>query len=566
MFRATILALLLLSVTTLSAHGAETGAAAQLSTQVDAVFAAYDSTVTPGCALAVIQNGEVAYKRGYGMADLDHDVPITPASPFHVASVSKQFTAAAILLLAADGKLALDDEVRKYVPEVPDFGKPITLRQLVHHTGGLRDQWDLLDLAGWRYSLDLITDEDVLSVVSRQKGLNFPPGERHLYCNTGYTLLAQVVKRVSGQSFREFTDARIFRPLGMASTHFRDDHAEIVKHQAIGYEPAEGGSSTYRLSVTNFDTVGATSLLTTAEDLARWDRNFYDPRVGGEGLLRQMLETGTLNSGKKLEYAGGLVVGEYRGLKTVEHGGADAGYRANLLRFPEQRFSVAILCNLASANPTELSRKVADLYLAKDLRPAGPADGDAAGAEPAAVPLAPERLASFAGLYWSAEDETSLRVVLEDGKLFAAPSPSQRFEMRPASETSFRLVGAPVELRAETRAEGRPSFALVTAEGETRRTYAPVQEVKPTATELAAFAGNYRSAEIDPVYRIDLEEGRLVLKRLKAKPDVLEPLFDGTFRGSVGVLRFQRSAKGKPTGFTLGTGRIRNMVFEKGGA
>ena len=185
------------------------------SAKVDKLFEKMDRTISPGCTLAAIKEGRIVYERGYGMADLDHNIPITPSTVFHVASMSKQFTAASILMLAQEGKLSLDDEVRKYVPELPDFGVPITIRQLVHHTSGLRDQWELLDLAGWRYSLDLITDDDVLSIMSRQKDLNFPPGSKHMYCNTGYTLLAQVVKRVSGQSFREFTTSRIFRPLGM---------------------------------------------------------------------------------------------------------------------------------------------------------------------------------------------------------------------------------------------------------------------------------------------------------------------------------------------------------------
>jgi len=307
------------------------------------------------------------YKRGYGMADLDHDVPITSETIFHVASISKQFTAAAILLLAQDGKLSLDDEVHKYINELPDFGSPITVRHLIHHTSGLRDQWALLGLAGWRYSLDLITDDDVMELMTHQKELNFKPGEKHVYCNTGYTLLAHIVKRVSGQSFREFTTIRIFEPLGMRSTHFRDDHAEIVKHIAYGYEQGKG-RNVYRLSVTNFDTVGATSLLTTVEDLAHWDENFYHPRVGGAALVAQQSQRGKLNSGKDLDYAFGLAHGMYRGLATFDDGGADAGYRADLLRFPQQHFSVACLCNQAETNPGELARKVADIYLADQFK------------------------------------------------------------------------------------------------------------------------------------------------------------------------------------------------------
>ena len=221
------------------------------------------------------------------------------------------------------------------MPELPDFGVPITLQHLLHHTSGLRDQWELLTLAGWRYSLDLITDADVLAVLSRQKTLNFLPGSKFLYSNTGFTLLAQVVKHVSGQSFRAFTSNRLFLPLGLSHTHFRDDHAEIVKDMAYAYAYHNGG---FGLSVTNFDTVGATSLLTTVEDLALWDENFYAARVGGEALIKQLQERGYLNDGTQLSYAAGLEIGKYRGLNIVSHAGADAGYRANLIRFPDQHF------------------------------------------------------------------------------------------------------------------------------------------------------------------------------------------------------------------------------------
>src|ERR1700722_11910879 len=253
------------------------------SARVDQLCEPWDKPDSPGCAVAVMKDGRIVHERGYGMADLEHDAKITPTSVFHVASISKQFTAAAVLLLAQEGKLSPDDEARRYLPELPDFGVPITLRHLLHHTSGLRDQWELVSLAGWRYSLDLITDADVLSVVSRQRELNFPPGSEYLYSNTGYTLLAQIVKHVSGQTFRELTTERLFRPLAMHRTHFRDNHAEIVPDIAYGYEKT---GDHFELSIPNFDTVGATSLLTTVEDLALWDENFYTTRVGGEALIR----------------------------------------------------------------------------------------------------------------------------------------------------------------------------------------------------------------------------------------------------------------------------------------
>jgi CubicO group peptidase (beta-lactamase class C family) len=410
----------------------KTEASGDLHRQVDKVFAKWDSTVSPGCALSVIQDGQIIYKRGYGMADLDHDIPITPKTVFHVASISKQFTASAILLLAQEGKISLDDDVRKYIPELPDFGVPITIRHLIHHTSGLRDQWSLLGLAGWRYSLDLITDDDVLDVISRQKELNFKPGAEYVYCNTGFTLLAQIAKRVSGQSLREFTGKRIFQPLGMNSTHFRDDHAEIVKNIAYGYVDGEG--ETYRLSVTNFDTVGATSLLTTVEDMAHWDGNFYHPKVGGPQFVKQQLENGSLNSGKSIDYASGLSLGKYRGLPTVGHGGADAGYRADFLRFPEQHFAVACFCNKGEINPGELTQRVADIYLASGFKEPPPARSTETLKS---VPVAAERLAQYPGLYFNKDDERLVRVTVKDGKVSLAFSGGGGREMTALSESTF---------------------------------------------------------------------------------------------------------------------------------
>ena len=253
--------------------------------RVDGVFARWDSTSGPGCAVSVIKDGEIVYKQGYGMANLDHDVPIRPDTVFHVASVSKEFTAASIALLSMEGELSLDDPIQKHLPWVPDFGHLITIRNLVHHNSGIRDQWSLLEMSGWRYSEDRITDDDVIYLLEKQRDLNFRPGNQYLYSNSGYTLMAQVVKQVSGQTLREFTTERIFKPLGMTRTHFRDDFSEIVKDQAFGYR-WDNEKSAFRLSVTNFDTVGATSLLTTVEDMARWDRNLEVDPILWTGLRR----------------------------------------------------------------------------------------------------------------------------------------------------------------------------------------------------------------------------------------------------------------------------------------
>jgi CubicO group peptidase (beta-lactamase class C family) len=521
---------------------------------VDRLFARWDRTVSPGSALAVMKDGRIIYKRGYGMADLDHDITITPATVFHVASVSKQFTAAAILLLEQDGKLSVDDDVRKYVPELPDFGQRITLRHLLHHTSGLRDQWDLLGMAGWRYSLDLITDDDVLALMARQKDLNFKPGDRHLYCNTGYTLLAQVVKRVSGQSYREFTTARIFEPLGMKSTRFRDDHAEIVKGIAYGYVPA---GNTFKLSVTNFDTVGATSLLTTVEDLALWDENFYNPRVGGRALVDRMLERGKLNDGTTLDYACGLTLGTYKGLNIVDHGGSDAGYRSDLLRFPNQHFSVACLSNTPN-DPGALARQVADIYLAKELKP------EPARPEPQGLKLSAEQLAKLVGVYHNRADDSFRWIILQNGILRARPGSSgMSVELRALAEDRFKPVGQAAEFRFE-QAAPRGLRMIATLEGTAKPSvFERSEEFKPTPAELAEYAGEFRSDEIEPVYRFAVRDGKLFLERLKIAPAQLAPAIKDYFTNALGTIRFVRDSRGRVSGFVLNRGRILGFRFRK---
>ena len=532
--------------------------------RVDKLFAQFDKKDSPGCALAVVRDGKIIYKRGYGMADLEHDVPLTPQSVLYIGSTSKQFAAASVALLAGQGKLSLDDNVRKYVPELPDYQPPVTLRHLVHHTSGVRDGWALLSLAG-RDADEVLNLDDIVALAARQKSLNFKPGEEHLYSNTGYWLLAVVVARASGKSLREFADAEIFKPLGMAHTIFNDDHTRLIRGRAYGYAPARAGG--FRLANVNNDLVGAGGLWTTVEDLALWDANFYTAKVGGPALVQQLLMPGALSNGEKLTYAFGLNLSDFRGLKFFGHGGALAGYRAELVRFPEQKFSVACLCNSANADPTTYALQTAEVYLGdlmkpRDARPATPATSPQQIA--GEVKLSDQELSAVAGVYLERATETARRVLVRDGKLYYSRGGTNESELVPlgANRFTMRNVPAAVEITFKPAAAGaRPSLHFVT-DGGKPSVFDPVESAAYTAAQLSEFAGDYRSDEVDARYALTVKDGRLTM-RFRARETVLEAVFADAFTAPGMIFRFTRSAGGRIDGFTITNPRARRVRFDR---
>jgi len=515
----------------------------------------------PGLALAVVQNSRVVFERGWGLASLDYGVPITPSTVFHVASVSKQFTAFAITLLAQQGKLSVDDELRKHLPEIHDFGKPITLRHLLYHTSGLRDQWDLLALAGWRLD-DVITQEDILMVLRRQRELNFVPGEEELYCNSGYTLLAEVVGRASGKPFVEFTRDAIFRPLGMTNTHFHLDHEEVVRNMAYSYSPRAGGG--YGKNVLSYANVGATSLFTTVEDLARWIANFEDAKVGGLDVRRQMQEKGRLNSGKEIDYGFGLAIGELRQTRTISHGGADAGYRSYLLWLPDHHLGVALLSNLGTMDVGGMAQMAAEVFLQGKLAPLPTRPQPAAADQQAkpAYPVTSSVLERYAGRYRGGSGRV-ISIVREGDRLEGDISAGTMQTLTPTAEHEFFVAETKARIVFAKLDSGKAAQYTVEMEGE-RRVYQrlePADEVPPTLTD---YTGHYRSDELEMSWAVQVKEGRLVVQHRRHGEILLRPLAGDRFSGSnLGSLHFERDSGGKVTGFKVTTGRVRNLRFER---
>ena len=540
--RAAIVLVSVLSLTAAASFAQQD--ASDMQRKVDQVFAAYDKPDSPGCALGVVRNGEFIYKKGYGTASLELGVPITSQSVFYMGSVSKQFTAASVVLAAEQGFLSLDDDIRKFVPELPSYGKTITLREMLHHTSGFRDVLGLLLLAGRNFE-DIHPTAELLDLLSRQKALNYQPGEEFLYSNTNYFLMSVVIHRATGKTLTQFADENIFKPLGMTHTRFYEDHTVVVPGRVPAYEPLSGNSFRIDWS-TNFDKVGDGGLLSSVDDLLLWDRNFYNNKVGKGTLLKEMQTQGVLNNGKQIEYALGLFLSKYRGLPIVEHGGALFGYRTELLRFPQQKFSVITLCNLGTSSPNNLSYKVADLYLSAQLSPEPPASAAASvDAQP------------FAGWYRNLDSHSVLEITASKegvgafGTLFK-PRDATHFAVTPGPEIAFD---------SEPNAGMRLTLSFKDASPQIFERYEPI---KASAENFNQYIGEYTSAELQATYRFAIKDGKLTLATSWRDPAVLEPTVLDEFQGPFGTaIVFRRDAAGHITGCELFAGRVRNIAFTK---
>lgn len=511
--------------------------------QVDRIFERWSSVESPGCAVAVAEDGLTVLSRAYGMADLEHGVPNTPETIFEGGSVSKQFTAAAVVLLALDGKLSLDDDVRKYVPEVPDYGHTITLRHMMNHTSGLRDWGSVAGISGWGRGQRSHTHAHVLDIVSRQSALNFVPGHEYSYSNTGFNLLAVVVGRVSGTSFAEFSKRRIFEPLGMTSTQWRDDYRRIVPGRSTAYRVASDG--TVEIDRPIEDVHGNGGILTTVGDLTVWNRALTDGRLGGPDFVRMMHDTGQLNDSSEIVYASGLRVGSLGRAPSVTHTGSTAGYRAFLGRYPDQGLSVAMLCNASNVSTGGTGARIARIYL-----------GDVADEPPphqgVAVPTSV--LAELAGLYRDPVTGDPLRIEVRDGTLAAGGGPA----LIPLSPTEF-LRGSSRYV-FERRPGARPVIHLESWQYTDQR-YEPVDAFDPS-TDLRQYEGTYHSDDAETTFRVRVEDGRLTMWQRPDRTRTLEPIYPDAFDAGWTV-RFRRDGSGRVNELSLSLGRVYDMRFRK---
>ncbi len=526
--------------------------------QVDALFAQWNKPGSPGCSVAVSRNGRVLYEHAYGMANIELGVPMTTESVLGAASISKQFTAMSILLLAGRGKLSLDDEIRKYVPEWADRQSHVTIRHLLTHTSGLREGFVLLGLAQKRFGED--ANEAMVRVLARQKGVNFAPGAEWQYNNGGYNLLGSVVKRVSGQSLRDFEEENIFKPLGMKRSQIRDDARLVIPYVASGYT-ADAAGIHPTSEVIGF--VGNSGLYTTPGDLLLWEENFESARVGTPEMLAAMQKPAVLTNGKTTDYGFGLVIANYRGLRTVEHSGGDSGIASNLVRYPDKKLAIALICNSDAIEPIALTHKLTDLYLPGELAHVPPANDG--GAPPVGVKLTEDELARRVGTYRVNGGLADLEVSLREGKLIGHSSyyDDTDFDLTPIDSMHVLMPGG-TTLEFVRRAAGHPQEWTVTKETGGLQGVLPLVAFAPAAADLRAFAGGYRSSEIEASYDIVLSESGLVVQAPGASEVRVMAFGRDAFVGpGIGVLKFFRDSRGEVTGFTMNRYNLRGLRFDR---
>jgi CubicO group peptidase (beta-lactamase class C family) len=510
---------------------------------IDAIFQKWNKSDAPGCVLGVERPGVAPLIRSYGSADLEHDVPISDSTVFEAGSVSKQFTAAAILLLAEKSELSLTDDVRKYLPELPAYAAPITIEELLGHTSGLRDWGEVEAFAGWPRTSRIYTLDDVLAITVRQKSLNYRPGTAYSYTNTGFNLLAIIVARVSKQSLADFTRDHLFVPLGMTHTQWRDDFTRVVEGRAIAYEESKEG---YHQEMPFENAYGNGGMLTTVGDLLRWNDALSAGKLG-PFVTREIARQTKLENGKTIAYARGLFIQSYHGVREISHSGATAGYRAWLGRYPDQQLSVALLCNAGDADTTALAHAVADQFLpAPSARPA-----------PSAVPLGAEQLGQRVGLYVDREKGLSMQLILQDGSLRQ-------------SEGKALTVVSLEEFTAGTktfRFSGGGHLTVETPDGSVFE-YTRMQPWHPGAAELASLAGTYRSDEALATYDVQVRGGRLVmtLADRRGYSFTLQPLATDIFEiatGGDGLVRFNRGGAQGAVDLEMSDSRVYSLRFRR---
>lgn len=546
-----------------------------LENEIDALFKEWDNKESPGCAIGIIKNGEYVYKKGFGMANLEHDIPITPETVFRIGSVSKQFTAFCIALLARESKLNLDVDIRKYIPEIPEYKKVITIRNLIHHTSGIRDVYELWGMKGLKMKdFDPLDYEDILTLLSRQKNLDFASGKSYAYSNSGYILLTIILNRITRKSISQYAEEKMFKPLGMRNTHFHEDCSLIVKHRATGYSKNPDG--TWKIEESYMQVAGDGAIFTTLEDFKYWDDNYYEPIVGDKGFIDLITTPGLLNNGKLVQsdggaYAFGLVIGEHKGLKTISHGGAWAGFRAHMLRFPELKASIVCFSNHAEFMPENIVVKVANLFLKEKFKQQKEEEDTEDLDDYKEIPVMDLPIADlekFTGIYHSEKLGVNINAYVKKHTIELDVNDGMfNFTLAPISNSKFKSIQGSFFLTCEFQPTTENTFNVIT---QLPKPYG-VQEfigLKSIIYEknlLNQFEGEFYSEELDCIYLLTAKEDLLSLVLKKRKPEPLFSVKKNKFWASkLGVsLEFKDQHENSFNTFLVSGARAQKIQFKR---
>lgn len=531
------------------------------SETIDQLFKEWDNPDSPGCSLGIIKNGELIYGKGYGMANLEHGIPNSNQSVFRIASTSKQFTAACIVLLAEKGELGLNDKLDDFFPNFPDYAKQISVQQLLNHTSGIRDYLSISYLKGLGDE-DHYTDEDLMNWLVNQTELNFSPGDEFLYSNSGYWLLGQIVEKVSGMNMAEYALQEIFQPLGMNNTHFHNNHNQIVKNRASGYTPTREGN--YGISMTTLDMIGDGGIFTCVDDIKKWENAFYNSAIFNESFWNLMTKQGILNNGEVIDYASGLDISDHRGLKTISHGGAFVGFRAEILRFPEHKLSIAIFANRADANPTRMAFEVADVLLADEFIEEETVQEIKEDKKAEVfVKMSSKELERFSNHYWNPVDAYARKIYVNNDTLRYFRNEYNESALLPISSNEFKMLNVGIDVRVKFDPK-KPKVMSIYIEGEDSIHFEEYEPASYSTDELKQFEGRFYSQELDVNYDLKMEEEQLILYVNNQQVSPLEAVMENLFSNrQFGNFLFSTGPNGSITSFRLAAGRVKNLKFEK---
>lgn len=527
--------------------------------QIDSLFIEWNKPNHPGGVIGVMKNGKTVFSKAYGLASLEYLAPNTTSTLFNTASVSKQFTAMGIVVLQQQGKLSVDDDIRKYLPELPDFGETITISHLLHHTSGLRSLHAMLGLAGWRGD-DARTNEDLNRFVLNQRDLNFKPGDEYLYCNTGYMLMLNIIEKITGEKFSDWMKKSVFDPLGMINTYVEENYSRIVPNNATSYYNKQNNQ--FERAVEYWGYIGSGNMHSNTSDLLQWLTNFYDPQPNWEAHFKILQTLDKFNNGEDNNYAYGVVVGEYNGYKRVQHGGSIGGFRSYIGVYPEEELKIVVLTNFSSSSTGSKANQISDILLKK-------VNSNNTEKEVVSklktIKLSNDQLKKYEASYWNDKNNYVRKIYLKDDTLRYFRTENNKSLLAPIGKNEFQMLGdgEDVKVKFEFEKNGEKTMTLTIDDK------SPIQlkSFDPTTSkgDLASYTGEFYSPELETTYVISVVDEKLFCHHSRHGDFPMKVLKKDVLEGQwpFNIAKFSRDENGVVTGIFVSNGRVRNLWFEK---